>query len=75
MYFVTRMKKNAVFTIIEVKRTHYRKKGQAKVLSDEIIELEYNPEDENGKNNMKETKKLQLRRVRYQDDQNRYYEF
>ena len=75
VYFVTRMKKNAVFTVIEVKRTHYRKKGQAKVLSDEIIELEYNPEDENGKKNTKETKKLRLRRVRYQDDQNRYYEF
>jgi len=75
LYFVTRMKKNAVFTVIEVKRTHYRKKGQAKVLSDEIIELEYNPEDENGKKNMKITKALQLRRVRYQDDKNRYYEF
>jgi IS4 transposase len=75
VYFVTRMKKNAVFTVIEVKRTHYRKKGQAKVLSDEIIELEYNPEDENGKKNTKETRKLKLRRVRYQDNQNRYYEF
>ena len=75
VYFVTRMKKNTVFTVIEARRNHYRKKGQAKVLSDEIIELEYNPEDENGKKNMKITKTLQLRRVRYQDDQNRYYEF
>lgn len=75
VYFVTRMKKNAVFTVIEVKRSHYRKKGQAKVLSDEIIELEYNPEDELGKKNLKKTRKLRLRRVRYQDDQNRYYEF
>ena len=75
VYFVTRMKKNAVFTVIEARRNHYRKKGQAKVLSDEIIEMEYNPEDENGKKNMKITKTLQLRRVRYQDDQNRYYEF
>jgi hypothetical protein len=75
VFFVTRMKKNAVFTVIEVKRIHYRKKGQAKVLSDEIIELEYNPEDETGKKNMKITQKLQLRRVRYQDDKNRYYEF
>lgn len=75
VYFVTRMKKNAVFTVIEVKRTHYRKKGQAKVLSDEIIELEYNPENEQGKKILKETRKLRLRRVRYQDDQNRYYEF
>lgn len=75
VYFVTRMKKNAVFTIIEVKRNHYRKKGQAKVLSDEVIELEYNPEDENGKKNMRITKTIRLRRVRYQDEQNRYYEF
>jgi hypothetical protein len=75
VYFVTRMKKNAVYTVIEVRRNHYRKKGQAKVLSDEIIELEYNPEDENGKKNMKIIKTFQLRRVRYQDDQNRYYEF
>lgn len=75
VYFVTRMKKNALFTVIEVRRTHYRKEGQAKVLSDEIIELEYNPEDEQGKKNLKETRKLRLRRVRYQDDQNRYYEF
>jgi hypothetical protein len=45
VYFVTRMKKNAVFTVIEVKRSHYKKKGLAKVLSEEIIELEYNPEN------------------------------
>ncbi|MGB9592125.1 MAG: hypothetical protein ACPL1K_06375 [Candidatus Kryptoniota bacterium] len=67
--------KNAVFTVIEVKRTHYRKKAQVKVLSDEIIELDYNPEDEQEKKNLKETRKLRLRRVRFQDDKNRYYEF
>ena len=75
VYFVTRMKKSAVFTVIEVLRTHYRKKGKARVLGDEIIELEYNPEDESGKKNMRQIQKLRLRRVRYQDDQNRYYEF
>jgi len=75
VYFVTRMKKNAVFTIIEVNRYHYRKQGKAKVLSDEIIELEYNQEDENGKKNMNITKTIRLRRVCYQDEQNRYYEF
>ncbi len=75
VYFVTRMKKNAVFTIIEVNRNHYRKNGKAKVLSDEIIELEYNSEDENGKKNMNITKTIRLRRVRYQDEKNRYYEF
>lgn len=75
VYFVTRMKKNAVFTIIEVTRYHYRKQGKAKVLSDEIIELEYNPEDETGKKNMNITKTIRLRRVCYQDEKNRYYEF
>lgn len=75
VYFVTRIKKNEVFTVIEVLRTHYRKKGKAKVLGDEIIELEYNPEDESGKKNMRQIQKLRLRRVRYQDDKNRYYEF
>jgi len=75
VYFVTRMKKNAVYTVIEVKRTHYRKKGQAKVLSDEIIELEYHPEDENGKQDLKTKLKMKLRKVSYQDEQNRYYDF
>ena len=69
------MKKNTVFTVIEALRTNYRKKGQAKVLSDEIIELEFKPENEQGKKNLKETRKLRLSRVRYQDDQIRYYEF
>jgi IS4 transposase len=75
VYFVTRMKKNAVYTVKDVRRTHYRKKGQAKVLRDEIIELEYHPEDENGKQNLKITHTLQLRKVSYQDEQNRYYDF
>ena len=75
VYFVTRMKKNAVYTVKEVKRTHYRKKDQAKVLRDEIIELEYHPEDENGKQNLKVKRTLQLRKVSYQDERNRYYEF
>ena len=75
VYFVTRLKKNAVYMLIETKRSHYRKKGQAKVLRDEIIELEYHPEDENGKRNLKETRTMQLRKVCYQDEQNRYYEF
>jgi len=75
VYFVTRMKKNAVFTVIEVKRTHYRKKGQAKVLSDEIIELEYHPEREDGTKDMTTKLKMKLRKVSYQDEQNRYYDF
>ncbi len=75
VFFVTRLKKNAVYTVIEVTRMHYRKKGQAKVLRDEIIELEYSPEDENGKKQTKVKKKLRLRKVCYQDEKNRYYEF
>lgn len=75
VYFVTRLKKNAVYTVVEQLRKHYRKKGQAKVLSDEIIEIEYNPEDENGKKQTKVTKKIRLRKVCYQDEKNRYYEF
>lgn len=75
VFFVTRLKKNAVYTVIEVMRVHYRKKGQAKVLRDEIIELEYSPEDKNGKKQTKIKKQLRLRKVCYQDERNRYYEF
>lgn len=75
VFFVTRLKKNAVYQVIEVKRTHYKKKGQAKVLSDEIIEIEYHPEDESGKALTKVTKTVQLRKICYQDERNRYYEF
>jgi hypothetical protein len=45
------------------------------VLSDEIIELEYYPEDENGIRNLKIKKNVRLRKVSYQDEQNRYFEF
>ena len=75
VFFVTRQMKSAVYTVIEVNRKHYRKKGQAKVLRDEIIELEYHPEDENGKKQTKITEKLRLRKVCYQDEKDRYYEF
>ncbi len=75
VYFVTRMKKNAVYTVIEIKREHYRKKGKAKVLKDEIIELEYHPEREDGKQDLKTKLKMILRKVSYQDEQNRYYDF
>ena len=75
VYFVTRIKKNAVYEVIEVTRNHYRKKGQAKVLNDAVIELTYHPEDENGKRQMNVSKKIRLRKVCYQDEKNRYYEF
>jgi hypothetical protein len=75
VYFVTRLRKNAVYKVVETKRTHYRKKGKAKVLRDEIIELEYHPENENGQRDQKTTRTMRLRKVCYQDEQNRYYEF
>ena len=75
VYFVTRLKKNAVYEIIETKRYHYRKKGQAKVLRDEIIELVYHPEDKNGKKQTHIKKTIRLRKVRYQDEKNRQFEF
>ena len=65
VFFVTRLKKNAVYTVIEVKRVHYPKKGVAKVLRDEIVELEYHPEDATGKRQMKIFKTLRLRKVCY----------
>jgi hypothetical protein len=47
----------------------------AKVLRDEIIELEYHPEDAAGKTNEGFFKTPRLRKVGYQDEKNRYYEF
>ena len=75
VYFVTRLKKNADYIVIDTLRVHYRKKGQAKVLRDEIIELTYNPEDEKGKKQTKISQTLTLRKVCYQDERYRYYEF
>ena len=75
VFFVTRLKKSAVYRVLEENRKHYRKKNQAKVLRDEIIELEYHPEDDKGKRPMNITRQLLLRKVFYQDEKNRYYEF
>lgn len=75
VYFVTRLKKNALYEVIEVQRRHYRKSGKAKVLRDEIIELSYHPENSNGKRQLNVIRKLRLRKVCYQDEKNRYFEF
>ena len=75
VFFVTRLKTNADYTVVETHRVHYKKKDQAKVLRDETIELEYHPEDASGKKNLKVTETLRLRKVCYQDEKNRYYEF
>lgn len=75
IFFVTRMKKNAVYTIMDTVQMHERIKGKAMVIKEEIIELEYHPEDGKGKKIMNQTKTLQLRKVCYQDEKNRYFEF
>ncbi len=75
VYFVTRIKKNAVYTVIKTHTKGYRKKGMAKVLVDQTIELEYFPEDKMGKRQTKKKKKIRLRKVAYQDEKNRYFEF
>ena len=75
VYFVTRLRKNAVYRVVELKERHYRKKGKAKVLRDEIIEVEYHPENQIGKRDLKTIQHIRLRRVCYQDEKNRYYEF
>ena len=75
VYFVTRLKKNAVYTLVETHKIGYRKKGIAKVLKDQTIEMVYYPEDENGKRQTKIKKTIKLRKVAYQDERNRYFEF
>jgi hypothetical protein len=75
VFFVTRIKKNAVYTVVETLREHKKEKGKAMVLREEIIEIEYCPEDENGKKQTQDKKTLRLKKVCYQDDQNRYFEF
>lgn len=75
VYFVTRLKKNAVYTVVKTLQEQSKVKGKAMVLKEEIIELEYFPEDKNGKRQTKVKAKLQLKKVCYQDEKNRYYEF
>ncbi|MDP3442001.1 MAG: IS4 family transposase [Ignavibacteria bacterium] len=75
VFFVTRIKKNALYTVVDLLQENQKQKGKAMVLREEIIEIEYTPEDENGKKLTKEKKTLRLKKVCYQDETNRYYEF
>lgn len=75
VFFVTRLKKNAVYTVIETIQEHKKEKGKAMVLREEIIEIEYFPEDSNGKRQTKTKATIRLKKVCYQDEKNRYYEF
>lgn len=64
IYFVTRMKDNAVYTIIKVKNSKNQEKG---VLKEEHIFLSYK--------DGKEMRELKLRRITYKDEQNRMFVF
>lgn len=75
VFFVTRIKKNAVYRVIEVLQEHKKQQGRAMVLCEEIIEIVYSPEDENGKKKTKDKRTLRLKKVCYQDEKDRYYEF
>jgi hypothetical protein len=75
VFFVTRIKKNALYTVVELLQEVQKQKGKAMVLREEIIEIEYTPEDKNGKKLTKEKKALRLKKVCYLDEKNRYYEF
>jgi len=75
VFFVTRIKKNAVYRVIEVLQEHKKQQGRAMVLCEEIIEIVYSPEDENGKKKPKDKRTLRLKKVCYQDEKDRYYEF
>jgi hypothetical protein len=43
VFFVTRIKKNAIYTVIETLREHKKEDGKAMVLREESIEIEYCP--------------------------------
>lgn len=75
VYFVTRLKRKSSYKVKKVKNTHDRKKGRAMVLREEIIRFTYHPKKEDGKQDIKTNLKLKLRKVGYQDEQNRHYDF
>ena len=67
VYFVTRQKENALYTVLEVKQKNSVKKHTSGVKKEEYISILY-----------KQAGKLQtliLRRIEYQDKQNRQYVF
>jgi IS4 transposase len=75
VFFVTRIKKNAIYTVVELLQEHQKQEGKAMVLREELIEIQYSAEDENGKRQAKEKETLRLKKVCYQDEKDRYYEF
>jgi len=70
IWFVTRMKDNAVYEVVQIISESTIPEGQAGVLKEEKVNLCYkeSPKD-------KEFKKLLLRRITYRDDKDRLYVF
>jgi hypothetical protein len=67
IYFVTRQKTNALYTVIQTLVDTPSIKGEAMIYREEIIEVIYTENKEN--------KKLTLKRVCYRDEKNRHYVF
>jgi hypothetical protein len=67
IYFVTRQKTNAVYGVVQKISKNRGKKGVARVTQEEIIEIQYKVGQE--------PRTIPLRRIGYQDEQNRTYVF
>ena len=70
IWFVTRMKDNAVYEVEQIVSENTIPEGKAGVLKEEVVNLCYK---ENQKD--KEFQRLSLRRITYQDDKGRMYVF
>jgi len=70
IWFVTRMKDNAVYEVIQIISENKLPEGEAGVLKEEKVNLCYK---ENNKD--KELQKLLLRRINYRDEKGRLYVF
>lgn len=75
VYFVTRQKSNAVYTVIKTVRKNEPEKNKPMVTLEEFIDLEYKLEDNDGKQLHGPKEVVTLRRICYQDEKNRKYEF
>jgi len=70
IWFVTRMKDNAVYEVVQIIRENKLPEGEVGVLKEEKVNLCYK---ENNKD--KELQKLLLRRINYRDEKGRLYVF
>lgn len=75
VYFITRLKRKSAYKVREIKKEYDLKQDQAMVLKEEIIQVTYHPFKEDGSQDIKTDLNLQLRRISYQDEQNRHYDF